>query len=143
MSVKGPLTRLYWTPVAGVGARQAAQCYCAGHEAEIGVRFTGRNKLVYLIGLGEAPLCQSCALERLDRAGQIGQGFTDGNQAVLFAHHVLSFSHDPQTKTGTPLPSAEPEPDTGLDTVSIELRPPAGAKAIAKVKIHTLRDSNQ
>ena len=39
--------------VAGVGAGQAAQCHHPRHEAEIGVRFAGRDELVYLVGLGE------------------------------------------------------------------------------------------
>ena len=39
--------------------------------------------------------------ERLDRAGQIGQGFGNGNQLATLTLHAL-FSHVPQTKTGTP-----------------------------------------
>ena len=38
-----------------------------------------RNKLIHLIGLGEV-------VPRLNRAGQIGQGFGNGNQAVLTLH---------------------------------------------------------
>ena len=47
--------RLYLSPVAGIGAGQGTQRHRSRHEAEIGVRFAGRDKLVYLIGLGEAP----------------------------------------------------------------------------------------
>ena len=37
----------------GVGTGQAAQHHQPRHEAQIGVRFAGRNKLVHLVGLGE------------------------------------------------------------------------------------------
>ena len=37
--------------------------------------------------------------DRQGRAGQISQGFTDRNQAVLFLLHAL-FSHVPQTRQG-------------------------------------------
>ena len=39
--------------VAGVGAGQGAQRHQPRHEAEIGVRFAGRNKLVHLVEAGE------------------------------------------------------------------------------------------
>ena len=35
------------------GTAAAAQRHRAAHETEIGVRFAGRDKLVYLVGLGE------------------------------------------------------------------------------------------
>ena len=63
-SVYGPLTRLVLKPVAGVGAGQGAQRHHPRHEAQIGVRFAGLDKLVHLIGLGEV-------VQRL------GRGFAD------------------------------------------------------------------
>ena len=50
-------------PVAGVGAGQRAERHHPHHEAQIGVRFAGRDKLVYLIGLGEALPCRGRGLE--------------------------------------------------------------------------------
>ena len=40
-------------PVSGIGAGQGAERQQPRHEAEIGVRFAGPDKLVHLIGLGE------------------------------------------------------------------------------------------
>ena len=39
--------------------------------------------------------------ERLDRAGQIGDDFTDGNQLAALTLHAL-FSHVPQTRPKKP-----------------------------------------
>ena len=76
--------------VAGVGARQGAERHHSRHEPQIGVRFAGRDKLVYLIGNGEAsPRRWWGFADRLDRSVQIGQGFTDGDQAVLLTLHAL------------------------------------------------------
>ena len=48
------------------------------------------------IEAGESPLRRWWGFaDRLDRAGQISQGFTDGNQPALFTLHGL-FSHFPQ-----------------------------------------------
>ena len=75
------------TVVAGVASRQGTQCHRSRHEAEIGVRFAGRDKPVYLIGKGEAP---PVSAERLDVAGvrgsfgEIGQ---DRSGPALFALH--------------------------------------------------------
>ena len=87
-------------PGAGVAAGQTAQGHHPRLKTEIGVRFAGRDKLVHLIGLGEvvARLGRSFA-ERFHRTAQIGQGFTDRNQAVSFTRHAL-FSHVPQTRQG-------------------------------------------
>ena len=78
--------------VAGVGAGQAAQRQQPRHEAEIGVRLASRDQLVHLIEAGEAPPRRWGFAERLDRAGQIGDDFSDGNQAVSFRLHG-PFSH--------------------------------------------------
>ena len=60
--------------------------YHPRHEPRVGVRFTGRDKLVHLIGKGEVAL-------RLERSfadhwrrstGEIGQDFTHGNPTVVF-----------------------------------------------------------
>ena len=77
-------------PVAGVGARQRAQRHHPRHEAPVGVRFAGRDKLVHLIGLSEVVhrLGRGVA-DRLQRAIQIGQGFTDGNQLAALTLHGL------------------------------------------------------
>ena len=64
---------------------QAAQRHHARHETAIWGRFAGPDKLVYLIGNGEAPPRRWWGFtERLDRTGQIGDDFTDGNQLVSF-----------------------------------------------------------
>ena len=52
--------------VAGVASRQGTQRHRSRHEAEIGGRFAGRDKPVYLIGKGEDP---PVSVERLDVAG--------------------------------------------------------------------------
>ena len=63
-------------------------------------RFAGPDKLVHLIGLGEVVARRWRGFaERLDRAGQIGQGFPDGNQFATLTLRAL-FSHVPQTKQG-------------------------------------------
>ena len=85
-------------PVAGIGAGQAAQHHHPRHEAEIGVRFAGRDKLVHLIGW--VKWCNAWGeASRIAATGplQIGQGFTDGNQLAAFTLHGL-FSHVPQTE---------------------------------------------
>ena len=62
--------------------------------------FAGRDKLVHLIGLGEVVQRLGRGFtDRLDRTGQIGQGFPDGNQPVALTLHAL-FSHVPQTRQG-------------------------------------------
>ena len=52
-------------------------------------RFAGPDQLVHLIGEGETPLRRAVRAERLDGAGQIGQGIGDGNQ--LTALTLLGF----------------------------------------------------
>ena len=49
MSVYGPLTRLYWRRSPGLVRGNAAQRQQPRHEAKIGFRFAGRDKLVHLI----------------------------------------------------------------------------------------------
>ena len=50
-----------------------------------GSAFAGPDKLVHLIGNGEVvPRRWWGFAERLDGAAQIGEGFTDRNQAVFF-----------------------------------------------------------
>ena len=85
-------------PVAGVGAGQAAQRHHPRHEAQIGVRFAGSDKLVHLIEAGEVVqrLGRGSA-QSFPRAGQIDQGFGNGNQLAALTLHGL-FSHAPQTK---------------------------------------------
>ena len=91
---------MYTNPVAGVGAGQRAQRHHSRHEAQIGVRFAGRDKLVHLIGLGEvvARLGRGFA-ERLHRAVHTREGITDRNQLAALTLHG-SFSHAPQTRQG-------------------------------------------
>ena len=47
------------------------------------------RQLVHLIEAGEVPprLGRGVDAERLDRTGQIGQGFTDGNQLAALTMH--------------------------------------------------------
>ena len=96
----GAIDALVLFTVAGIGAGQRAQRQQPRHEAQIGVRFAGRDKLVHLIGLGEvvARLGRSFA-DRLDRPVQIGDDFTDRNQLAALTLHAL-FSHVPQTRQG-------------------------------------------
>ena len=49
-----------------------------------------------MIGKGETPLRRSITAERFDGAGQIGQGFGNGNQLAALTLHGL-FSHRTQT----------------------------------------------
>ncbi len=49
----GTVDALVLVAVAGVSAGQGAQRHRPRHEAEIGVRFAGPDKLVHLVGLGE------------------------------------------------------------------------------------------
>ena len=66
-------------PVAGVGAGQATQRHQPRHEAHVGVRFAGRNKLVHLVGLGEVvPRLGRGGVDRLHRPIQATGGFTGG-----------------------------------------------------------------
>ena len=94
------MTTLVLFPVAGVGAGQTAQGHHPRHEAEIGVRFAGRDELVHLIGKSEAPprLGRGFA-ERLDRAGQIGQGFGNRNQLAASVSHGFYSPMFPRQKT--------------------------------------------
>ena len=103
-SLYGPLARLYWCRLPGLVRGKRAERHHSRHEAQIGVRFAGRDKLVHLIGLGEvvARLGRSVA-ERRHRPAQIRESFSNGNQlAVALTLHAL-FSHVPQTKQG-PVP---------------------------------------
>ena len=50
---EGAVGALVLFPVAGVAPGQRAERHHSRHEAEIGVCFVGRNKLVHLVGLGE------------------------------------------------------------------------------------------
>ena len=72
-------------------------CFERGAGSDTGVRFAGRDKLVYLVGLGEVVerLGRGVA-DRLDRTAQVGEGIPDRNQAVAFRLHGLFF-HVSQT----------------------------------------------
>ena len=90
---------------------QAAQRQQPRHEAQIGVRFTGPDKLVHLIGLSEVMPSLGRGLEVfLHRPIQAAEDFTDGNQPVSLTRHGLSFSHAPQTKAG---PHSAPQREKG------------------------------
>ena len=47
------------------------------------------ERLTVLIGKGEVALCRGRGYERLDRAGQIGQGFGNGNQLAALTLHPI------------------------------------------------------
>ena len=69
-------------PVAGVGTGQAAQHQQPRHEAQVGVRFAGRNKLVHLGGLGEVvPRLRRGVADRLNRSVQAAEGFPMGTNS--------------------------------------------------------------
>ena len=55
----------------------------------------GRSKLIHLIGAGEVALCRRRGYERLDRAGQIGQGFRNGNQLDALTLHSFILPRSP------------------------------------------------
>ena len=96
----GAVDALVLFPVAGVGAGQAAQHHQPRHEAWIGVRFAGDDKLVYLIGAGEVVNCLGRSVaEHLHRSTQAAERFPDGNQPGALTLRAL-FSHVPQTKQG-------------------------------------------
>ena len=75
-------------PIAGVGAGQAAQRHHPCHEAQVRVRFAGRNKLVHLIEAGEVVqrLGRGFA-DRFHRPIEAAEDFPDGNQVF---HRVTS-----------------------------------------------------
>ena len=74
--------------VAGVASRQGTERHQPRHETEIGVRFAGPDKLVHLIAEGEAPPRRWWGFaERLDRAGQINDDFSNGNQLAALTLH--------------------------------------------------------
>ena len=57
-------------------------------KAQIGVRFTGPDQLVHLIGLGEVvPRLGRGVAVRLHRPIQAAEDFTDGNQPVSLTRH--------------------------------------------------------
>ena len=98
---------------------QARHCFTVADQVNqlVSARFAGPDKSVYLIGKGETPLRRSITAERFDGAGQIGQGFGNGNQLAALTPHgfILPCTSD---KAGTPPPSI-PEKS------SLEPAPPA------------------
>ena len=66
------------------------------HEAEIGVRFAGRSKLIHLIGAGEVVPRLGRVVADRRHVIQTGDGITDRNQPAALTMHAL-FSHVPQT----------------------------------------------
>ena len=86
----GAISAYILFPVAGISAGQAAQRQQPCHEAQIGVRFTGPNKLVHLVGLGEVvPRLGRGFAERLHRPAAPSEGFPNRNQPVSLTRHVL------------------------------------------------------
>ena len=81
----GAVGALVLEAVAGVGAGQGAQHQHPRHEAEIGVRFAGRNKQVHLIGLGEVVPRLGRGLEGFHSAARTRSARASpiGNQARL------------------------------------------------------------
>ena len=82
----GAVAQLVLNPVSGVGAGQGTQSHHPRQEPRIGVRFTGRDKLVHLIGKGEVAPCleRSVADRRRRSTGEIGQDFTRRSPPVVF-----------------------------------------------------------
>ena len=67
---RGSVDPLVLFAVAGVGAGQRAERHRPPHEAPVGVRFAGADKLVHLIGKGEVvPRLGRGVVGCLDRAG--------------------------------------------------------------------------
>ena len=99
MSLYGPLTRLYWRRLPGLVRGREQSAIVRAMKPRAGVRFTGPDKLVHLIGNGEVvPRLGRVVAERLRRA-QIADGITDRNQLAAFTLHGL-FSHAGQTAPG-------------------------------------------
>ena len=99
---EGAVLSLVLKAVAGVGAGQGAQRHRPRHEASFGVRFAGRDKLVHLIGEGEAsPRRWWGFAERLDRAGQIGDDCSNGNQLAALTLHGFYSPMFPRQDRGT------------------------------------------
>ena len=72
----------------GVAAGQGAQRQQPRHEAKIGVRFAGTDKLVHLIEAGEVvPRLGRGIAERFHRPIEAAEDFPDGNQVF---HRVTS-----------------------------------------------------
>ena len=66
------------------GSISRATALNSPHETEVGVRFTGPDKLVHLVGLGEVvPRLGRCVADHLYRPVQAGEGFSNGNEAVF------------------------------------------------------------
>ena len=71
-------------PVAGVGARQAAQRHQPRHEAYVGIVFAGLNQLVHLVEAGEVvSRLGGGLLERLLRTALAGEHVPDRKPLAL------------------------------------------------------------
>ena len=89
-SLYGPLTRLYWCRLPGLIRGRRAQRHQPRHEAEIGVRFAGRNKLVHLVEAGEVvQRLRRGVADRLHRPVQTRYDFRNGNQAAVLTLHAF------------------------------------------------------
>ena len=90
----GAVDALVLFPVAGVGAGQAAQHHQPRHEAWIGVRFAGLDKLVYLIGHGErVPRLGRGFADRLHRSVQAGENFGGEKQSLFALHGIVKLTN--------------------------------------------------
>ena len=72
----------------------------APEPTQIGVRFTGVDKLVHLIGLGEVVKRLGRGLtEHIHRPVlQVAEKIINGSHAISFTLHLFLFSHAPQTQ---------------------------------------------
>ena len=86
--------------VAGGASGQGTQRHRSRHKAQIGVRFASPDKLVHLIGKGEAPPRRWWGFAERRHVIQAGDNFTDRNQLTALTLHGFSFSHVPQTRQG-------------------------------------------
>ena len=113
-------TRSYRRYYGGRSAMDRERPFRVRQRAVVRSTDSGNSyKLAHLIGAGEVPLLRwRCFAERLDRAGQIGQGFGNGNQLASFTLHDL-FSHVSQTRQG--------HRATIPGTSSLESETPAGS----------------
>ena len=104
-----PVDAPVFFPVAGVGAWHLPH-HQPRHEAQIGVRFAGPDKLVYLIESGEVvERLRRGFADRGHRPAQVGENFANGNQAVALTLHGFTFPQNPNS----------PEPNT-TEGVSID-----------------------
>ena len=151
MSLKGPLTRLYWRRLPGLVRGRLHSAISRAMKPRPGVRFAGPGQLVHLIEAGEVvPRLGRVAADRLHGAAQIGDDFTDGNQlAALTLHGFILPCSSGQDRDTTHHNQRKRQRNQNRNRMPDSIwsasigPPPAGAKAIAKAELHALVDPDR